>query len=154
MKDLSTLDLMQMYASMEVRLKALKAELEQINALQTTVSDELAGRLDPNDLEAAFAHTFPNGVTVQVQRQAQERWVPVDGQSDEFWGWVFNNNLAQQFCTRALKQEGVDTWRAAHKTAMMPEGELPPFIKRMTIVKPKIGVKGLTNVLPPAKAIA
>ena len=120
----------------------LTREMEALAAAMGTLEQQLTERLPPET--DAYAHKFSNGVTVQVSRKESERWVPVDGQSDEFWGWVWANNLGQQFSSRVLKQEGVDKWRDAHRTATMPDGELPPFIKRMTIVTPKVGVKGLT----------
>lgn len=146
----TTLDLMAMYATCEQQLAALKQQSESLSAFQATIAKQLTDRLDPNDMGAQFAHTFPDGRSVSVARKVQERWVPIDGQSDDFWGWVFKAGVAEQFCPRTLKQEGVDQWRAAHKTQLMPDGELPPFIKRMTIVSPKIGVKGLTKPSTPS----
>lgn len=139
----TTLDLMRMYVVMEQRLGAIKAEAEQTVAMMKTIELMLTAKLDPDDDEAAFKHKFEDGVTVRVAKKSRERWVPIDGQSNEFWNWVFTSNLAQQFCTRDLKQEGVDQWRAAHRTPIMPDGELPPFIKRMTITSPVVEVTGL-----------
>jgi hypothetical protein len=142
---------MELYASTEQRAKVLALEQEQLGALQASLSQQLVDRLPPGDTEAQFAHTFPNGITVVVSRKVQERWVPIDGQSDEFWTWVFSNNLAPQFTTRALKQDGVDQWRRTHQTPDAPDGALPPYIKRMSIVKPHVGVKGLTPPKTPNK---
>jgi hypothetical protein len=141
----STLDLMTMYATMAARQKTLTQELEQLAALMKTIELSLAAKLDPEDTEASYQATLPSGVTVRVAKHSRERWVPIDGQSNDFWNWVFTTGRAQEFCTRELKQEGVDVYRAAHRTPIMPEGELPPFIKRMTIVSPKVEVKGLTK---------
>lgn len=140
-----TLTLMELYAATEQRKAVLAQEAEQLTALQKSLAERLAARLDPEDANAKFAHTFTNGITVVVGKKTTERWVTVDGQSDEFWSWVHTNHLAQQFTTRTLKQEGVDLWREAHRTALMPDGELPPFIKQMTTVTPHVGVKGVTK---------
>lgn len=144
----TTLDLMRMYAVMEQRKTTLKTEIEQLDAFQKTIEDQLGARLQSDD-DAHFAHTFDDGLTVTVKRKKSERWIPIDGQSDEFWNWVHSNNLGAQFCTRTLKQDGVDQWREAHRTSVMPDGELPPFVKKMTTTTPTVGVKGLVTPKAP-----
>lgn len=139
----TTLDLMRMYVVMTQRAAAIKAEAEQLAAMMKTIELTLGSKLDPNDDEAAFKHQFEDGVKVHVGKKKRERWVPIDGQSNEFWNWVFTSGHAMQFCTRELKQEGVDAWRETHRTPLMPDGELPPFVKRMSIVSPVVEVTGL-----------
>lgn len=137
----TTRDDMEMYAALAARVKVLKASLAQAENLQAALAATLVARLPPEDNAAKYAHTFGHGVTVTVGWKESKRWVPVDGQSDDFWSWVQAESM-WQFTTRTLKQEGVDTYIAAN-------GGLPPFVKQMTSVAPDVRVKGLSEPAPP-----
>lgn len=127
---METTELMQQYAVLEQERSRLQLQLDRLSDAQKVVAAELAQRIPAES--TSMGYTLTNGVKVVVEKKTTSRFVPVDGQSDNFWGWV-KENAKWDLVGRTVLQKGVSAYLEAHKT-------LPPHLRTMTVTEPTIRV--------------
>jgi hypothetical protein len=115
----TTSDLIEFYSEQHVKLKSLKAELAQVEAVIEGIEEMLLERMPPGIDQ--MSHVCTTGTKVSIRAKVTERYQPGAGQSDAFWQWAQSNGR-WDMASRTVLQAGVKAFIAA-------EGQLPPGIE-------------------------
>jgi hypothetical protein len=128
---MTTLDLMQLRASLDAQAAPLRAQLKSLDATMELVDSALWEKLPEVNGEAQpISHAFPDGTVVSVKQKTTQRYIPAEGQSDQFWQWVRDGNR-WEFTGRTLIQAAVEKWAAEHTNPFTGAASLPPHVTTM-----------------------